>query len=90
MTTHEIIREYFPDATDSQCHDATWVCTGFPSFWHIPRDGNTPEECFRKQIADARAKSANIEEAIAICDAEFTKQADKALRELDAREGSAT
>jgi hypothetical protein len=26
--------------------------TGFPSFWDIPKDGATPEECLRKQLTE--------------------------------------
>ncbi len=29
--------------------------TGYPAFWHIPRDGATPVECFLKQVRDALA-----------------------------------
>jgi len=29
-----------------------WEKTGFPAFWNIPEGGNTPEECFRKQLQD--------------------------------------
>ena len=51
MTTYgDIIKEYFPDATEEFCEFVLWEKTGYPSFWNIPKDGNTPEECFRKQI----------------------------------------
>lgn len=29
-----------------------WCHTGFPAFWNIPRDGNTGEECMRKQVRE--------------------------------------
>ena len=51
MTTYgDIIREYFPDADAEFCEFVLWEKTGFPSFWNIPEDGATPEECFRKQV----------------------------------------
>ena len=52
MIIADIIREYFPDATDEFCEFVLWEKTGYPSFWNIPKDGNTPEECFRKQLSD--------------------------------------
>ncbi len=47
----EIFREYFPDASDEEMEHIVWGHTGYPAFWHIGRDGATPEECFRKQLA---------------------------------------
>jgi hypothetical protein len=29
-----------------------WEKTGYPVFWNIPEDGDTPEECFRKQLKE--------------------------------------
>jgi len=50
MTPIEIAREYFPDKDDEYLDWIIWERTGFPSFWRIPTDGATPEECFRKQL----------------------------------------
>jgi len=52
MTWGDIVKEYFPNATDEWIEFAIWEKTGFPDFWHIPQDGKTPEECFRKQIKE--------------------------------------
>ena len=52
MIIADIIREYFPDATDEFCEFVLWEKTGYPSFWNIPSDGNTPEECMRKQLQE--------------------------------------
>ena len=53
MTTAlEIAREYFPNASDETLDSIIWSRTGFPEFWNIPEDGNTPEECLRKQLQD--------------------------------------
>ena len=52
MTGIEIVKEYFPDADDETASDIAWEQTGFPHFWNIPADGNTPEECFRKQLKE--------------------------------------
>lgn len=46
----DLVREYFPDATDAEADSILWGKTGFPEFWNIPEDGNTPEECCRKQL----------------------------------------
>ena len=51
MATYgDIIKEYFPDASDEFCEFVLWEKTEYPSFWNIPEDGNTPEECFRNQV----------------------------------------
>ena len=52
MDAYEVVREYFPDATDEECERIIWEKTGWPSFWNIPKDGQTAEECFRKQLGD--------------------------------------
>ncbi|HUW04789.1 MAG TPA: hypothetical protein VMW01_00875 [Williamwhitmania sp.] len=53
----DVAKEYFPDATEGEAGYILWNETGFPAFWRIPEDGNTPEECLRKQLADFKAKS---------------------------------
>ena len=53
MTTwRDVVRESFPDANDDFIEHVIWEKTGFPAFWNIPADGNTPEECFRKQVSE--------------------------------------
>jgi hypothetical protein len=52
MNAQEIAKEYFPDKNDEFLSHVIWEHTGFPEFWNIPEDGNTPEECFRKQLQD--------------------------------------
>lgn len=49
-TAIKIAKEYLPDVTDDDLNCIIWGRTGFPSFWDVPKDGNTPEECFRKQF----------------------------------------
>ena len=50
----EIAKEYFPEATIEELDYIVWGVTGYPHFWNIPEDGATPEECFRKQLQDAK------------------------------------
>ena len=50
MEIGQTVKEYFPDASDDFIDYVVWEKTGFPSFWNIPREGNTPEECFRTQL----------------------------------------
>ena len=45
----DIVREYFPDATDQFVDYVLWERTGWPSFWQ----GN-PVECLRGQVLDFR------------------------------------
>ena len=42
--------------SDTTLEYLLWEETGFPSFWWIPQDGNTPEECLRKQAREALLK----------------------------------
>ena len=53
VTALEIAKEYFPYETDEILDFIIWEKTGYPSFWNIPGDGATPEECFRKQLRRA-------------------------------------
>jgi hypothetical protein len=46
----EIAKEYFPYASPEVLDHIIWNHTGYPSFWNIPKDGNTPHQCFRKQL----------------------------------------
>jgi len=56
ITVGDIVREYFPDASDGDIESIVWAETGFPCFWNIPEDGNTPEECFRKQLGEFKSE----------------------------------
>ena len=49
----DVAREYFPNKPERYLWFVIWEETGYPQFWNIPQDGNTPEECFRKQLKDA-------------------------------------
>ena len=49
----DIAREYFPNKPVKFLWFVIWEETGYPQFWNIPQDGNTPEECFRKQLKEA-------------------------------------
>lgn len=50
----DIARHYFPDADERLLEAIIWGGTGYPSFWHIPKDGATPELCFRHQLKYSR------------------------------------
>lgn len=52
----DVAREYFPRMSDDRLDCILWEHTGFPFFWNIPKDGKTPEECLRKQLADLKRK----------------------------------
>jgi hypothetical protein len=53
-TYFEVIKEYFPNVTAEEAEHILWEHTGYPGFWAIPSDGNTPEECLRKQLQELR------------------------------------
>lgn len=52
MLWAELVREYFPNASDDEVEHILWTHTGFPCFWNMPKDGNTPEECCRTQLKE--------------------------------------
>lgn len=54
MSPADIAREVFPNASDDELEHIVWGHTGFPVFWNIPTDGDTPEACFRKQLETYR------------------------------------
>lgn len=49
-TFEEVVREYFPGATDGQVDFILWEKTGFPSFWET----DDTEACLRKQLQGFR------------------------------------
>ena len=57
MNATEIAKEYFPNHPHEFLMYIIWEETGWPEFWNIPKDGNTPEECFRKQLKEAKANT---------------------------------
>ena len=54
LSALKVAREYFPDRDDEFLGHIIWSHTGFPYFWDIPADGNTPEECLRKQLKEVQ------------------------------------
>lgn len=54
MQISDLVEEYFPNASDEFIEFVLWERTGWPCFWNIPEDGNTPEECLRNQLERAR------------------------------------
>ena len=48
----DLVKEYFPEATDEQADIILWGKTGFPTFYNIGIDGDTPEACVRKQLQE--------------------------------------
>jgi hypothetical protein len=73
MTPIEVAREeawfFRRTVTDEEADGIIWTFTGFPAFWNIPTDGDTPEECFRKQLreyfADPQATAERLERDLA-------------------------
>lgn len=57
MTFGEIVKEYFPNASDDEIEYILWERTGYPEFWNIGIDGNTPEECLHTQLKQCRNES---------------------------------
>lgn len=55
----EIVKEYFPEATDEEANHILWNETGFPCFWRLGEDGATPIECCRKQLKEFKEEINN-------------------------------
>jgi hypothetical protein len=54
----KIVREFFPDLPDDPAGYVLWNETGFPEFWFIPEDGETPEECLRTELRRYKERNA--------------------------------
>lgn len=52
----DIVREFFPGASDGECESILWERTGFPCFW--PDGDKTPEDNCREQLAQFKTASA--------------------------------
>jgi len=55
MTWNELVKEYFPNATDAEIDGILWGHTSFPAFWRIGIDGDTAEACCRKQLQEFKS-----------------------------------
>lgn len=53
-TPLEIAQEYFPDASKEALDHIIWGLTGFPHFWNISEQGQTPLQCFHYQLREVR------------------------------------
>lgn len=62
MSALDIARQVFPGLSDEILNYIIWEHTGYPAFWHIPRDGDTPEECLRTQLNKYRKELLNADE----------------------------
>lgn len=75
----DIVKEYFPSATDEQATSVLWICTGWPSFFAE----DNPEVGLRRQLKEYSIKSnKNPWEACAIAENEM----DRAMDEMKERE----
>jgi len=61
LTFGEVVREYFPKASNKKVDYILWEHTGYPEFWNIPEDGNTVMECLRKQLQALKDKASPTE-----------------------------
>ncbi len=52
LTFGEVVREYFPDASDDDVDYILWEKTGYPSFWET----DDTEACLRKQLQEFKEK----------------------------------
>ena len=55
-TFGEVVREYFPDASNDEIDFILWETTGYPSFWET----DDVEACLRKQLREFKASLNEI------------------------------
>lgn len=82
----DIARSMGKKLTDEQADRIIWEFTGFPAFWNIPRDGDTPEECIRTQISRFLRDPEKCQREQDATLAELAKVG-RSLREQDAKVG---
>lgn len=83
------LRDEGVDADARLAESVLWNCTGFPSFWHVGRDGTHPIECCATQLRGwARVAVRSPERASRVMN-DPTYSARQALAEIDA-ENAAT
>lgn len=68
MRPLDLVREYFPKASDDEARDVLWCCTGWPHFLDTS-DGRSVQEVLRSQLSEIAAKSHG-DSFIACCIAE--------------------
>lgn len=54
MKVLDIVREELPGEHEDALEYILWNHTGYPCFWAIGQDGETPEECLRAQLREYR------------------------------------
>jgi len=60
----EIYKEVFPEDSildQKEIHNILMEETGCPSFFNIPKDGNTPQECLKTQLNEFKLKAGYYE-----------------------------
>ena len=50
LTFGQVVREYFPDASDENIDSILWEKTGYPCFWET----DDTEACLRKQLQELK------------------------------------
>ena len=81
----DIVREYFPKASDDEARDVLWGCTGWPNFFDT-RDGRSVQEILREQLSEIAEKSGG-DPFIACCMAvqEMDQAMERGKREREER-----
>ncbi len=55
----EMVKEYFPNASEKEIDFILWNETHFPAFWRIPEDGWTASQCLRTELQRLKEKVGN-------------------------------
>jgi len=81
----DLVREYFPKASDDEARDVLWGCTGWPNFFDT-RDGRSIPEILREQLSEIAEKSGG-DPFIACCMAvqEMDQAMERGKREREER-----
>ena len=71
MTPIELVKEYFPEATDDEADSILWSRTGFPSFF---REDGSVEDNLRKQLSKYKTLVESGVDVCEMCNSEDVKE----------------
>ena len=64
----DLVKGFFPSATDQQAESILWTCTGWPGFFVVP-EGKTKWDVLKEQLEEIAVKSGGVvERALVIAD----------------------
>lgn len=78
MTNRELVRHFFPTASDDQCGDVLWMCTGWPGFF----SGDPVRNLVRQLSSASRRSNRDAARAMYLAD----RKMEDVMRKFNRRE----